>query len=339
MKTVGKVAAFLSVATSIRAADGQERAFALFPETASEAAARVDHVYFGLLFISLAILTLLLVLVLYSILGYNSERSGITRLIGKNQWKLETAWSIIPFFIFLGLFAWGARLYLHGYDNPEGAGQVHVVGRQWMWQMYYPDGRMEHNELHIPVGEPTTLTLSSEDVIHSFFAPAFRLKRDVLPGKYVRLTLNPSKVGRYRLFCAEYCGTDHSGMIGWIHVMAPDDYAAWREGEAPRESLAERGHAIFTQHGCSGCHSPEANIHAPDLTGIANRSIPLANGKFVTADLAYLRDSILLPGKQIVAGYENLMPSYAGLLSEADLAALVSYLQSLEPEARRHVQD
>lgn len=321
----------LLLATPLSAVEGQRSGFRLFPESASEQANQVDQVYFGLLLISSAVIALLLVLIWYSIFRYKSEQTGIGKAIAKSQWKIETAWSVIPFFIFLGLFAWGAGLYLKGYQNPEGAEEVHIVGRQWMWQMYYPDGRMAHNELHIPVDEPTTLTLSSEDVIHSFYVPAFRMKRDVMPGKYVQLTLTPSKAGRYRLYCAEFCGTDHSGMIGWVHVLEPEDYAAWQQSETPRESLAGRGETLFRKHGCSGCHAPESGLHAPDLAGIAGRRIPLANGDFATADSAYLRDSILLPGKQIAAGYENLMPSYSGILSEAKIAALVAYIQSLEP--------
>ncbi|MDP0501792.1 MAG: cytochrome c oxidase subunit II [Verrucomicrobiota bacterium JB022] len=310
--------------------------FRLWPEAASDLALRVDLLFAGLLLISGAILALLFVLLAYALFNYKRDDQGLGKWIKRSSWKLELGWTVVPLIIFLGLFAWGARLYLVSYQPEDGAREINMVGRQWMFQAYHAEGKMEQNALHLPVGEPITLVLSSEDVIHSFYVPAFRVKRDVVPGKYVRLTFTPSKTGRFRFFCAEYCGTDHSKMGGWVEVMEPEDFAAWlqQDRNTPGQmTLAERGQEIFHTQGCSGCHLPGGNVHAPRLEGLAGRRVALADGSFVTADTAYLRDSILVPGKHIVAGFNNVMPSYQGQLDEAQLAALIAYLQSLETGA------
>lgn len=303
----------------------------LWPEAASDLAGRVDRVYLALLAMSAGIVLLLLALIAYALFSHGPRDRGLRGWLRRGRWQFELGWTLAPLCVFLGLFVWGARLYLVSYDPGEGGREIHIVGRQWMWQAYHAEGRMEHDGLHLPLGEPVTLILSSEDVIHSFYVPAFRLKRDVLPGKYVRLHITPTEAGRFRLFCAEYCGTAHSDMAGWVTVLPPDDFAAWlAEPAAPgsAESLAERGRALYTSLGCAGCHEPGGTVHAPRLAGLAGRSVALTDGSFVTANTAYLRDSILLPSRQIVAGYADLMPSYQGQLSEAELAALIAYLQT-----------
>ncbi|KAF0096263.1 MAG: cytochrome c oxidase subunit II [Puniceicoccaceae bacterium 5H] len=315
--------------------DADAPALRFWPERASDMAGHVDAVFIGLMVMSALIVLLLLVLLGYALFNYKRDDRGLGLWIAKSRWKLETTWSVIPFLVFLGLFAIGAKLYIDSYDPTEEGREINVVGRQWMWQIYHPEGKMEHDQLHIPVGEPITLVLSSEDVIHSFYVPAFRVKRDVVPGKYVRLTFTANKTGRFHFFCAEYCGTNHSQMDGWVTVMEPEAYAEWLQQDMSGQdhlTLAERGREIFHAQGCSGCHEPDSTVHAPRLAGVAGSRIALQDGGFVTADSGYLRDSILLPGKDIVAGFQNVMPSYQGQIDEGQIAALIAYLQSLDSE-------
>lgn len=304
---------------------------ALFPERASRLAERVDLLFLGLLAISGLILLSLFALLVLALFHYEREDDGLGARLVRHQHKIEAAWFAIPFLIFLFLFGWGAWLYLDPYDVPEGASEVHVTARQWMWQTYYTNGYTEHNTVHLLVDQPVAFILSSEDVIHSFYVPAFRVKRDVVPGKFIRFTLTPTRTGRFRLFCAEYCGSNHSSMTGWVEVMDATAYAAWQDSHAADESLAARGQRLYHEQGCAGCHEPGSTVHAPDLHGLAGGEVPLQSGEWVDADTAYLRDSILVPGKRLAAGYDNLMPTYAGKLREDELAALIVYLQSLPP--------
>ena len=299
------------------------------PPRASEQAAQVDAIYLGLMGISIFIILLLLTLIVGGIFNRNSDRSGFGRWIVKSRWKVETAWMVVPFLIFLGLFAWGAKVYL-GMFGAAGTGPtVYVVGRQWMWQSYYPNGFSEQNALHLPTGQPVRIILSSEDVIHSFYVPAFRIKHDAVPGKSVQFAITPDTPGEYRLQCAEFCGANHSFMTGTVFVMSPENYANWRREHTMERTLVQQGKGLYRAHGCSGCHEADSQIHAPTLHGLYGSRVPMASGGFVQADLGYLRDSILLPGKQITAGYDNQMPSFEGVLEEGEIAALLAYLQDL----------
>lgn len=304
----------------------------LFPPQASEAAGQVDAIFWGLMIISGAIILLLLVIITNGIFRRHSDKTGIGGFLVRGRRWIEVTWMGVPFFIFLGLFAVGAWRYLKNQDAPEGSYTVYVVGRQWWWQSYYPNGYSEHNELHLPAGRPVRLVLSSDDVIHSLYVPAFRLKQDAVPGKSVQTALTPTEPGRYRLFCAEYCGTDHAIMAGWVTVLTPEDFAQWQRTHEGQPDLVQRGAGLFRQHGCSGCHAGSSTVVAPRLEGVYGTRVPLASGGFVKADLAYLRNSILLPSQAIVAGYADEMPSYQGVLDEEDLAALLAYLQHLGEE-------
>lgn len=307
----------------------EEKASWLLPPQASNFAREVDLIYFGLLGISGAIILLLLVLIAYGLFKQQSDKRGIGRfLTARSRW-IEAGWMVGPLLIFLGLFAWGADRYLNALEAPIDGHSVYVIGRQWMWQSYYPGGQMEQNTLHLPVGKTTRLVLSSEDVIHSFYAPAFRLKHDAVPGKSVQFAITPTQPGHYRLQCAEFCGTNHSVMAGTIVVMEPDAFAHWQRSNRADYSLAQQGAQLFRSHGCSGCHAASSTIHAPDLKGLYGSRVPLERGGFIEANIAYLRDSILLPGKHITAGYSNQMPSYQGQLSEAEIATLLAYLQQI----------
>ena len=238
---------------------------------------------------------------------------------------VEITWSIIPLGIFLLIFGWGAKVYFTTLDAPENSLRIYVMGKQWMWKAQHPDGQSEINELHVPVGRPVQLILTSQDVIHSFYIPAFRMKRDAVPGRYSSLWFQATKPGAYHLFCAEYCGTEHSYMRGTVTVMRPADYERWLAGGAGGDTMAAAGRKLFERLGCVNCHGKTC----PALEGVYQNEVPLASGQIVRADDAYLRESILDPGAKIVAGFPNLMPSFRGQVSEEDLMKLLAYIRSL----------
>lgn len=310
--------------------------FHLFPPEASSSAQQVDWLYFGLtamliFFTALVFLPIIFFAVRYR-RGSKADRSNPSS--GSNL--LETGWTIFPLLVGLGFFSWGAILYYQIERPPSNALEVQVVAKQWMWKLQHAEGKKEINELHVPLDRDISLTMTSQDVIHSFFVPAFRVKQDVVPGRYTTEWFHPTRLGEYHLFCAEYCGTNHSRMIGRIVVMEPTDYQQWLASGESGESIALEGRRLFRDRGCSGCHEGSRTIHAPPLEGVYGKQVPLASGEIVTADDQYLRDSILLPGKQISAGYENIMPSFTGHISEAEIMKIIAYLKatSQEPPAR-----
>jgi cytochrome c oxidase subunit 2 len=251
---------------------------------------------------------------------------------GGSTW-LEATWTGATLLIFLAIFVWAAIVYFRMSQPPANATEIHVIARQWMWKAQHLNGRREINELHLQIDEPVKLVMASQDVIHDFFVPAFRTKQDVVPGRYTTEWFTPTKRGKYRLFCAEYCGMDHSAMGGWVYVLEPTEYARWlTEGEST-ESVVAAGARLFQARGCSGCHAPNATVRAPLLTGIYMKPVALQDGSVVKANDQYLHDSILLPNKQITAGYEALMPTYQGQLSEEEVMQLVAYIRA-ETEAR-----
>ncbi|MDR3633286.1 MAG: cytochrome c oxidase subunit II [Isosphaeraceae bacterium] len=295
---------------------------------------RVDAIFLALaafsLFFTLAICFLVIFFAIKYRRGSKADRTGVS---GSSA-LMEFIWIFVPFVIVLGLFIWAAVVFYQQYRAPADAFEVYVLGRQWMWELKHPEGKKEINELHVPLGQPVRLTMTSQDVIHSFYVPAFRIKQDVLPGRYTSLWFKPEQVGRYHLFCAEYCGTKHSGMIGSVVVMDPVDYQRWlQEGEVA-ESLAASGARLFRQLGCSGCHSVESSVRAPLLDGVFGHPVPLETGEIVTADERYLRDSILLPKSQVVAGYKPVMPTFEGRVGEDELLKLIAYMKSLARNER-----
>jgi cytochrome c oxidase subunit 2 len=245
----------------------------------------------------------------------------------RNAW-LEAAWIGIPLAIFLVFGVWGAYDYSALYRSPANAVPVYIVAKQWMWKLQHANGRREIDELHLPVGRPVRLIMTSQDVIHSFFAPALRVKQDVVPGRYTAISFTPTVAGEYPLLCAEYCGTQHSHMAGRIVVMGEADYSRWLAAGTEVPGLASRGFELFRTFGCSGCHSAQSSVHAPDLAGLIGRTVHLADGRTLVADETYVRDSILLPKKDVVAGFEPIMPSFAGQISEEDIAAVIHYIRS-----------
>lgn len=242
---------------------------------------------------------------------------------------LEIVWITVPLLIFLAFYVWAAWLYFR-YDTPPSHPlEVYVVAKQWMWTLEQPNGRREINELHVPRGRGVKLVMTSQDVIHSFYVPALRIKRDVVPGSYQVLWFTASRTGTYHLFCSEYCGTDHARMGGGLIVMEPEAYAHWLAAGGAQVPLARAGAVRFRTLGCSGCHGQDSTVHAPPLEQLFGQTVPLADGRFVKVDERYLRDSILLPGAEVAAGYPDAMPSYAGRVSEQDILELIEYIKSL----------
>jgi cytochrome c oxidase subunit 2 len=242
---------------------------------------------------------------------------------------LELLWTIIPFFITMVMFGWGAKVFFDTYRPPKGAMEIYIVGKQWMWKAQHMDGQREINELHVPVGRPVKLTMGSEDVLHSFYIPAFRVKADVIPGRYNVLWFTPTKAGRYHLFCAEYCGTKHSGMIGWVEVMEPNDFQTWLSGGRASESPAAAGEKLFQDLVCISCHSDDAQARGPQLKGLFGHTVQLQGGATVVADEAYIRESIVNPQAKIVNGFQPIMPTFQGLVTEEQLLQLIAYVRSL----------
>ena len=290
----------------------------------------VDYLYFYLTAVTIVMTAVIFLAVFIFAIKYRRRSDDETPKPIHGSLKLEIAWSVIPFIVMLTFFWWGAQIFFANASPPSNAMDIYVVGKQWMWKIQYPQGQREINELHVPVGRPVRITVASEDVIHSFFIPAFRIKHDVVPGRYDTMWFTATKPGRYHIFCAEYCGTEHSGMVGWVTVMTEPDYDNWVENGAVEGSMAEQGEKLFGQLGCSSCHLPEAQGRGPSLRGVYGSHIQMADGKTAIADDAFIRESILNPNSKIIAGYKpDIMPTYQGQVSEEQLLQLIVYIKSL----------
>ena len=303
--------------------------FRLFPPEASSTAGEVDALYFVLIAISLFFIAVVFVPIVFFCFKYRRGSKADRSNPSSGSNLVEVGWTTLPMLMGLCLFAWGAIDYFRIERKPDNAIQVQVVGKQWMWKIQHAEGKREINELHIPLNQTIALTLTSQDVIHSFFVPAFRVKQDVVPGKYTSQWFKPTRVGEYHIFCSQYCGTQHAQMIGRVVVMQPQAYALWLKTGEQAESIVRAGERLFHDRGCSGCHSPNSQFHAPLLQGLYRKPVPLADGTMVTADDQYLRDSILQPGKQITAGYANIMPSFSGHLTEEEIMQLIAYVKAI----------
>jgi cytochrome c oxidase subunit 2 len=302
----------------------------LFPEAASTLATRVDALLFYLLAIAIFFSLLIAGLIVYYAVRFkrrSAEEVG-TRIHG--GMALELTWTFIPLVIVMTIFVWGASVYFAMARPPDETLNIYVVGKQWMWKFQHLDGQREINELHVPVGRPVKLIMTSEDVIHDVFVPAFRVKADVIPGRYTNIWFNPTKPGRYHLFCAEYCGTRHSGMVGEVVVMDPTEYQTWLSGGGPEGSLAEGGAKLFASLACNTCHRPDAQGRGPVLDGLFGKTVTLQSGESVTVDEAYVRESILNPSAKITAGFQPIMPTFQGLVTEEQLLELIEYVKSLQ---------
>ena len=303
--------------------------FRLFPPEASTSAQQIDWIYFALVALTVLICVIVFVPIIFFSIKYRRGSKADRSNPRVESVFIESGWTIVPLLIFIGLFSWGAVVYFHVENPPRDALQVQVIGKQWMWRLQHAEGKQEINELHVPVGRAVELTMTSQDVIHSFFVPAFRLHQDVVPGKYTHQWFRATQPGEYHIFCSQYCGTQHAQMIGRVVVMQPQAYERWLKSGEQTESIVRAGERLFHGRGCSGCHAPNSKFHAPLLEGLYRKPVPLADGTMVTADDQYLRDSILQPAKQISAGYDNIMPSFSGHLSEEEIMQLIAYLKAI----------
>lgn len=291
-------------------------------------AAQVDWLYFYLLAVSAFFTLAIWAAVVFFATRYRRSKHPVPVQI-EGSMKLEVAWSVIPLVIAMTMFVWGATIFFSMNRPPRGALEVYVVGKQWMWKFEHVGGQREINELHVPVGRDVRLNMISQDAIHSFYVPAFRVKQDVLPGRYTTLWFRATKPGRYHLFCAEYCGTKHSGMIGWVEVMEPAQYQVWLSGGASGGSLAASGEKLFREMACNTCHNAESGARGPDLGGLFGRPVELEGRQTLVADENYLRESIVNPRARMVKGYQPIMPTFQGQISEEGLLQLVAYIKTL----------
>ena len=307
--------------------------FPLFPQAASSIASDVDLLYFFILAVSSFFAVLVSALVVYFAIKY---RRGHADEVGHDihgSIALELLWTVIPFILAMVMFFWGANLYFRIARPPADAMEIFVVGKQWMWKVQHPDGVREINELHVPVGRPVRITLGSEDVIHDYYIPAFRVKMDAVPGKLTTMWFTATKTGSYHIFCAEYCGTQHSGMIGQVIVMEPHDYEAWLAGGRSTGTAVENGEKLFTTLACITCHKTDSSGRGPILAGVFGSTVDLQDGRQVVADENYLRESIMNPQAKVVRSYQPIMPTFQGTVSEENLLQLIAYIKTLKVAA------
>ncbi len=306
----------------------------LFPPQASTYAGREDALFFFLLAVTAFFVCLIFALVIAFAVRYRRRSPDERPRPTREPLGLELAWILIPLGLTMIMFFWGAQLFFFASRPPAAAIEITTVGKQWMWKFQHPEGPQEIDELHVPVGTPVKLTMTSEDVIHSVFVPAFRIKRDVVPGRYTTAWFEATKPGEYHLFCAQYCGTAHAGMIGRVVVMEPMDYERWLRGGAAGITAAAAGEILVQRLGCINCHRLDNTGRGPSLVGVFGRPVKLTTGQTVLADEGYLREHILTPGKKVVAGYPPIMPTFKGLISEEGLLQIIAYIKSLKREER-----
>jgi cytochrome c oxidase subunit 2 len=301
------------------------------PESASTISGRVDALYFYLSGVTLFFTILISGVLIFFVIKYRRRTPfEIPRPVAGSH-KLETLWSVIPFIIAMSMFAWGAQIFFQNSRPPKNANEIYIVGKQWMWKIQHSTGQREINELHVPTGRKIKLIMTSEDTIHDFFIPAFRIKADVLPGKYTTQWFEATKPGTYHLFCAEYCGMNHSGMIGSVIVMQPTDFDNWLSGNASQQSPAVAGQQLFQSLGCVSCHGANGEGgRGPGLVGLFGSKVFLTNGQTLTADESYIRESIENPSARVVAGFSPIMPTFQGQVTPEQLIQIMSYIKSLQ---------
>jgi len=331
----------------------------LFPPQASTNALEVDLLYFFMVVVCGVIAVAVVAVMIVFGLKYRRTAENTVGADIHGSMPLEIFWSAVPFFIVMGMFAWGTSLYFKISIPPADAMEIFVTGKQWMWKIQHMNGRREINNLHVPIGKPVKLTMASEDVIHSFYIPAFRVKADVVPGRYSTMWFEATATGSYHLFCAEYCGTEHSRMIGQVTVMDQADYEDWlvTGNPSPVEVVAgnagialasppaagsgsagaggapltpvEIGAKLFQEKACFTCHLATPGGIGPILTNVPGHEVEMASGEKVLADDAYLRESILMPMAKVVKGYPPAMPTFQGQLTEDQVMSLIAYIKSL----------
>ena len=303
-----------------------------WPGEISAHAANVDKLFAAVALLVLMLAAPVFILTIAFAVKYRRGKPADRKHAPRQNAWLEVAWAVVPFLLLVVFYVRATDLFAELYQPPAGALEIDVVAKQWMWKFQHPEGQQEINTLHVPAGTPVKLTMASQDVIHSLFIPALRIKQDVVPGRYTHTWFRADQPGSYRILCAEFCGTDHSLMGGQFVVMKPGDYSTWLARTKVDDTLAAQGAVLFRSHGCSGCHGPSSTVHAPSLDGLYGSTVPLQDGHMVVADAQYIRDSILLPQSQIAAGYPPIMPTFQNQLSEDEVLKLVAYVESLGTE-------
>jgi cytochrome c oxidase subunit 2 len=301
----------------------------LFPVQASTLAPEVDSLYFFIVAVTAFFAVIVSIAVVYFAIKYHDPTGRRIGAPVHGSISLELAWTIIPFILAMGIFVWSTVVYFHIVRPPDEALEIYSTGKRWMWRFQHREGQSEINELHVPRGRPVKVTFTSEDVLHNLYIPAFRVKADAIPGRYSMIWFNATQTGEYHLFCAEYCGTKHSGMIGKVVVMEPDDYQAWLTGGGAGLSLSARGQQLFQQLACASCHLTDGRGRGPSLAGVFGSQVALSTGATVVANESYLRESILTPQAKLVSGYQPLMPTFQGQVNEEGVMSLLEYIKSL----------
>ncbi|MFN7987418.1 MAG: cytochrome c oxidase subunit II [Thermoanaerobaculia bacterium] len=303
-----------------------------FPPVSSTLASKVDMLFFFTIGVSVLFSVLIVATLVGLIVRYRRRHEAETgQEIRGNTLILELAWSVIPLGLVMTSFFWGVTVFFEHARPPADAWSFHVYGKQWMWKIEHPEGKREINEFHVPVNQAVKLTMTSEDVIHDFSVPAFRLKMDVLPGRYTTAWFKATKTGTYHIFCDQYCGVDHSKMVGKIHVMEPQDYRAWLAGAPSAGGAVASGDELFVAKACNTCHRPDSSARAPVLDGLFGKSVALVDGRTVVADESYVRESILNPAAKVVQGYQPIMPTFKDQVSEEEIVQLIKYIKDLKP--------
>jgi len=305
--------------------------FPLFPPNASTVATEMDLLYFFIAAVCAFFAVLVTALIIVFTIKFKRQNPDAMGADIHGSLALELGWTFIPFVLAMVMFGWGASLFFRLATPPANAMDIFVVGKQWMWKVQHPEGVREINEMHVPVGRPVRITLGSEDVLHDYSLPAFRVKMDAVPGKLTTLWFEATKVGTYPIFCAEYCGTKHSGMIGQVVVMSPQDYEAWLAGGRSTGTAVQNGERLFSDLACITCHKADSTGRGPSLLGVFGSTVELADGRKVVADENYLRESVMNSQAKIVKGYQGIMPAFQGMVSEENLIQLIAYLKTLKP--------
>lgn len=307
----------------------------LRPDPGSTIAEGVDRLHFFLTGITLLFTFIIFSIVFYFAIKYRRRSDGEQPAETKTILSLEVTWIVIPTILCAVIFVWSSSLYFENSRAPNASMEIFVVGKQWMWHLQHPEGPREINELHVPVGVPVKLTMTSEDVIHDFYIPAFRIKHDALPGRYSTIWFQATQIGTFHFFCAQYCGAEHAGMIGWVYVMSPADYAAWLAGGSKGESMTQAGQRLFGQYGCDTCHKPDGSGKGPSLVGQFGKPQPLKDGRSLMVDETFIRQAITNPNSMPLANYAPVMPTFQGQLNEEQILQLMAYVKSLGAQERK----
>ena len=305
--------------------------FPLFPPSASTVAGEMDLLYLFIVSICAFFTIVVTALIIIFTVKFRRKEPGAVGADIHGSLMLELTWTFIPFVLAMAMFGWGAALFFKLATPPSNSMEVFVVGKQWMWKVQHPEGVREINQLHVPTGRPVRITLGSEDVLHDFSIPAFRVKMDAVPGRLTTMWFEATAIGTYHIFCAEYCGTKHSGMIGEVIAMAPQDYETWLAGGRSTGTSVQNGERLFADLACITCHKGDVTARGPSLLGLFGSTVELADGRKVIADENYLRESIVNSQAKVVKGYQPIMSTFQGMVSEENLMQLIAYIKTLKP--------